>query len=244
MVLPNGQELFSKSEELVSVREFLMKTCDLKEVINLPSGIFTHTSIKTCVFYFVKKREGSEVVDVEIKESKKTHKETSRSYSFVKKHQTKKVDFYDYNPYTNVKNLLVSTTIEELIKNKYSLNYAEYLKDEINKEENFNDEVEIKTLGEVCKFKNGHNITKKDLVNGNIPVVGGGQKPLGYHNESNVPENTILISKDGEYAGFVSKYTTKVYVSNHEIYLENFSKCVIKDYVYYYLKLVLQRENV
>jgi len=50
VVLPDGQDLFSKSNKtLVAVREYLMKTCDLKEIIYLPSGIFTYTSIKTCV---------------------------------------------------------------------------------------------------------------------------------------------------------------------------------------------------
>ena len=58
VVLPDGQDLFSKiNTTLVAIREYLMKTCDLKEIIYLPSGIFTYTSIKTCVFYFVKKRE-------------------------------------------------------------------------------------------------------------------------------------------------------------------------------------------
>ncbi|ADX06104.1 putative type I restriction modification N-6 adenine specific methyltransferase domain protein [Organic Lake phycodnavirus 1] len=56
VVLPDGQDLFSKSNNrLVAIREYLLKTCDLKEIIYLPSGIFTYTSIKTCVFYFVKK---------------------------------------------------------------------------------------------------------------------------------------------------------------------------------------------
>ena len=38
-------------------------------------------------------------------------------------------------------------------------------------------------------------------------------------------ENTILISKDGAYAGFVSKYNKKVFVSNHGIYISE-----IKEY--------------
>ena len=70
VVLPEGQELFSKNGALVAVREFLMKTCDLKEVIYLPSGIFTYTTIKTCVFYFVKKRDEKTVIKTEIKMTK------------------------------------------------------------------------------------------------------------------------------------------------------------------------------
>ena len=166
-----------------------------------------------------------------------THKETDRCYEFSKTHQTKKVKYYDYNPENDVKHLLLEVEIDEVAKNKYSLNYAEYLKE--GTEEEYDEGVIVKTLGEVCEFKNGQNITKEKLTEGIYPVIGGGQKPLGYHNEYNVVENTILISKDGAYAGFISKYNTKVYVSNHGIYISKI-KDINKDYVYYYLKLVLQ----
>ena len=130
VVLPEGQELFSKSKALVAVREYLMKTCDLKEVIYLPAGTFTHTTIKTCVFYFHKKKEGKDVLETKLKHSKTTQKETERLYVFSKTHQTHKVKFYDYNTENYTKHLLLEVTIEDLAKNNYSLNYAEYLKDE------------------------------------------------------------------------------------------------------------------
>ena len=154
VVLPDGQDLFSKTNTtLVAIREYLMKTCDLKEIIYLPSGIFTYTSIKTCVFYFVKKREGTDVLETKIKVSK-TQKETGRDYKFSKTHQTTKVKFYDYNPYEDIKNLLVEVPIEKIVSNSYSLNYAEYMKDE-TEEEQYEEDVVVKTLGEVCKFDIG-----------------------------------------------------------------------------------------
>ena len=102
------------------------------------------------MFYFVKKREGTDVLDVDIKYSKTTQKETTRDYKFSKTHQTTKVKFYDYNPYEEIKNLLVEVPIEEIANNSYSLNYAEYIKDET--EEQYEEGVVVKTLGEVCKF--------------------------------------------------------------------------------------------
>jgi len=154
VVLPDGQDLFSKSNNtLVAIREYLLKTCDLKEIIYLPSGIFTYTSIKTCVFYFVKKREGKDVLETKIKIGK-TQKETGRDYKFSKTHQTTKVKFYDFNPYEDIKNLLVEVPIEKLASNSYSLNYAEYMKDE-TEEEQYEEGVIVKTLGEVCKFDIG-----------------------------------------------------------------------------------------
>ena len=154
VVLPDGQDLFSKTNTtLVAIREYLMKTCDLKEIIYLPSGLFTYTAIKTCVFYFVKKREGTDVLETKINVSK-SQKETGRDYKFSKTHQTTKVKFYDYNPYEDVKNLFVEVPIDKIASNSYSLNYAEYMKDE-TEEEQYEDGVVVKTLGEVCQFDIG-----------------------------------------------------------------------------------------
>jgi hypothetical protein len=72
----------------------------------------------------------------------------------------------------------------------------------------------VKELGEICSFKNGKGIKKDTLVDGEYPVIGGGQKPLGFHNEYNTNENTILCSSSGAYAGFISKYTKKVWASD------------------------------
>jgi type I restriction-modification system DNA methylase subunit len=172
LVLPDGQDLFSKSNKtLVAVREYLMKTCDLKEIIYLPSGIFTYTSIKTCVFYFVKKSEGSDVLKTKIKSSAKTQKENSRAYEFSDLHQTTKVAFYDFNPYEDVKNLLVEVPIEKIVNNSYSLNYAEYMKDE-GEADKYEENVVLKTLGEVCEFQNGYSFKSTNYEKQNATNVG------------------------------------------------------------------------
>lgn len=88
-------------------------------------------------------------------------------------------------------------------------------------------------LGNVCEFKNGKTITKSNLVEGNIPVIGGGQKPMGYHNNSNFDENTILCSSSGSYAGYISKYSTKVWASDCFAILP---KNINNNYLYNYLK--------
>ena len=173
VVLPDGQDLFSKTNTtLVAIREYLMKTCDLKDIYYLPSGIFTNTSIKTCVFYFVKKREGNDVLETKINVSK-TQKETGRDYKFSKTHQTAKVAFYDYNPYEGegVKHLLVEVPIEKIASNSYSLNYAEYMKDDAD-EEQYEEGVVVKTLGEVCNFQNGYSFKSADYEKQNDTNIG------------------------------------------------------------------------
>ena len=411
VVLPDGQDLFSKNNAtLVAIREYLLKTCDLKEIIYLPSGIFENTTIKTCIFYFIKKREGTEVIETKRRVSK-TQKELGRDYKFSKTHQTTSVKFYDCNPDRDVKNPLIEVPIEKLAANSYSLNYAEYMKDDsesieyeegvvvktlgevckiikgekkkskdgkenglyplyycsilgnlyldtydytgegivinktngsgkamvyfgydkynvgettlhfksndsvlytkyvyyylfhniellqkyykganqksiveedlfkikipipslerqkeiveyldfiyekanktsnekiaelkklnefcLNNQKIFGENV-VKTLGEVCEFKNGKGIKKDTLIEGEYPVIGGGQKPMGFHNVYNTEDNTILCSSSGAYAGFISKYDKKVWASDcFSIIPKNNS--INNTYLYYLLKTI------
>lgn len=238
VVLPEGQELFSKSKALVAVREYLMKTCDLKEVIYLPAGTFTHTTIKTCVFYFHKKKEGKDVLETKLKHSKTTQKETERLYVFSKTHQTHKVKFYDYNTENYTKHLLLEVTIEDLAKNNYSLNYAEYLKDEtVN--EIYEDGVVVKTLGEVCKdISTNKNIPSSERINGDYKFFTCSREYTS-HNEYHYEGTYIIHGTRG------STITESVFMTENEKFAIGTSmfisevinkKEVLSKYVYYYLK--------
>jgi type I restriction-modification system DNA methylase subunit len=233
VVLPDGQDLFSKTNKtLIAVRKYLMKTCDLKEIIYLPSGIFTYTSIKTCVFYFVKKSEGTDVLETKIKVSK-TQKETGRDYKFSKTHQTTKVKFYDYNPYEDVKNLLVEVLINKIVDNSYSLNYAEYMKD-VTEEEQYEYGVVVKTLGEVCKFlpKSKRN-AKYGNKEGLYPFFKSSIKVDSYVDEPDYEEESVIIGDGGEPN---INYGVKFSTSNHCYILQNKNKLLLNlKYSYYFL---------
>jgi type I restriction-modification system DNA methylase subunit len=161
VVLPEGQELFSKNNVLVAVRRYLMTTCDLKEVIYLPAGTFTHTSIKTCVFHFHKKKEGKDVMETKVKYSKTTQQETERNYVFHEPHQTSKVGFYDCNPENGVRHLLLEVDIADIANNNYSLNYAEYLRDDTADE--IYEGVVVKTLDQIFHITKGTQQSSKNI---------------------------------------------------------------------------------
>ena len=74
------------------------------------------------------------------------------------------------------------------------------MKDEAE-EEQYKDGIVVKTLGRSCTSKMERQL-KNTLIEGEYPVIGGGQKPMGFHNEYNTNENTILCSSSGAYAGF------------------------------------------
>ena len=240
VVLPDGQDLFSKTNKtLVAVREYLMKTCYLKEIIYLPSGIFTHTSIKTCVFYFVKKREGTDVLKVDIKYSKTTQKETKRNYKFSKTHQTTKVKFYDYNPYEDVKNLLVEVPIEKIASNSYSLNYAEYMKDE-TEEEQYEDNIVVKTLEEICSIDYGTRIVRRNNTEGEYPVFGSGRQMFSTETFNREGFN-VLIGRFALSLECVRIVNQKLFLNDSGLSVKPKTDNVLHKYIAYYL---LENQNI
>ena len=69
-------------------------------------------------------------------------------------------------------------------------------------------------LGQLAEFKRGKTITKKDVIDGDIPVVAGGLEPAYYCNKSNTAERVITISGSGANAGFTRMYFEKVWASD------------------------------
>lgn len=234
VVVSNGKDIDGRNKSLVSIREYLMKTCDLKEVIYLPPGIFTYTNIKTCILYFVKKVEDPFYYkNITIKGRGKTPDRTEEIRYFEDELQTEKVDFYNFNTSDSSKTLLVSVSADRIKNNSYSLKYEDYTK--VEKPKIFNENIKYEKLGDICEFKNGKNLIKKNIIKGEYPVIGGGQSPMGYHNEYNNEENTILCSSSGAYAGFISMYSNKIWASDC-FSIKPKDVNIINKYLYYILK--------
>ena len=230
VVLPDGQDLFSKTNiTLVAIREYLMKTCELKEIIYLPPGIFTYTTIKTCVFYFIKKKEGIDVLETKLKISR-TQK-INREYKFSKIYQTNTIKFYEYKTNEDIKKLLVEVPINEIIENKYSLNYIEYIKDEIN-ELKYNNNIIIKKLNELFIFlpksKRCASYGKKE---GMYPFFKSSMKINSYVDVPDYNEESLIIGTGGT-ANI--KYSKKFSCSTDNFIITIKEKQLIK-YIYYYL---------
>ena len=120
------------------------------------------------------------------------------------------------------------TTNEKIVELKQMSEFC------LNNQRIFGDNV-LKKLGEVCDFQNGRGIKKDTLIEGEYPVIGGGQKPMGFHNQYNTNENTILCSSSGAYAGFISKYNMNVWASDcFKIIPKNGE--IDNNYLYYLLK--------
>ena len=99
--------------------------------------------------------------------------------------------------------------------------------------------VEFRRLGDVSEIKRGTSITKKNIINGNIPVIAGGKKPAYFHNESNRSGQTIVIAGSGAYAGFISWWEKPIFVSDAFTVKPN-NKLLAK-YCFYFLKNIQQQ---
>lgn len=94
--------------------------------------------------------------------------------------------------------------------------------------------VEWKKLGEVCEFERGRTITAKDAVDGDIPVIAGGQTPSYYHNEANREGESITVAGSGAYAGFVSYWNQPIFVS--DAFTVEPKELLSHKYLYHWLK--------
>lgn len=114
-MLLNMESLSSKIYS--DVRQYLLKSCDLHEVIALPANF--RTPSPTCIIYFTKRKRRQDVVKIGI--------ENDRIISFTDKYSTKKVKFFDFNPQTETKNFIKEVLIEEIALNDHCLNHISYL---------------------------------------------------------------------------------------------------------------------
>ena len=90
-------------------------------------------------------------------------------------------------------------------------------------------------LGNVAEFKRGIPITRKDVVEGDVPVVAGGRKPAYFHNKFNREGETIAVAWSGAHAGFVSFWTIPVWLSDSfSIHADD--SILLQKYLYLFLK--------
>ena len=88
-------------------------------------------------------------------------------------------------------------------------------------------------LGLHSIIKRGSTITKKNVIDGNFPVVAGGKEAAYYHNEYNREPPVITVSGSGANAGYVNFWETPIFASDCSTVQEN---DVNIKYLYYFLK--------
>ena len=90
-------------------------------------------------------------------------------------------------------------------------------------------------LGEVCEIRTGKGLTKEDLIDGVVPVIGGGVSPMGYHNVHNKEAYVVVLAQVGANAGNVSRYSVKSWITNNGMTIHPKGKGIANDDILYYL---------
>lgn len=74
--------------------------------------------------------------------------------------------------------------------------------------------MKIYKLWEIAKIQKGTSITKKDIVDWDIPVIAGWQNPAYFTNKSNRNWPVITVSSSWAYAWFVNFFTYPIFASD------------------------------
>lgn len=156
---------------------------------------------------------------------------------FVKDGPTQEIQYLQTKKECDEVTELCEVSHMQLEKNAFSFDFNAYV--EIPSKVF---EVPSFSLSKVCTFNNGKTIKISDMVSGEYPVIGGGKQPKGFHAKYNREENTILCSSSGSYAGYISRYPTKVW-ADYCFSIHVVDKHLLHE-TYLYLYLVYNQELV
>ena len=91
-------------------------------------------------------------------------------------------------------------------------------------------------LGDVSEIRTGKGLTKEDLTGGDIPVIGGGLSPMGYHNIHNRESYIVVVAQVGANAGNISRYPVKSWITNNGMTIHPKDSAITNDVLYFALK--------
>ena len=85
-------------------------------------------------------------------------------------------------------------------------------------------------LGDLISISSGDMLTSSQMKNGKIPVYGG-NGITGYHNVSNIHEETIVIGRVGFYCGSVHLTEKEAWVTDNAFTTSYSKKCLNREYL-------------
>ena len=200
IIIPEGI-IFQTGKAYKELRKQLIEN-GLIGVISLPAGVFNpYSGVKTSVLILDKKKS-KERDSIFFEEVKNDGFDLGAQRNKIDENDLPelclKIKEYDDSIFKVSKIKLLQSGDHSFSSNKYR---------EVDLISSSFDLVNIKDHAE---FERGTSKSKKDLIEGKIPVVAGGMQPAFYCNESNRDKNIITVSSSGANAGFVNFYTQKI----------------------------------
>lgn len=251
IIVPEGI-IFHSSGAYKQLRKMLVED-GLFAVVSLPQGVFNpYAGVKTSILFFdntvAKKTDKILFVRVlndgfdlgaqrrPIDRNDLVRSENEVDAKKVLKGQKNAIETGTKNPWLQENSLFAYEISKEQIAQSgdYNLSAERYRLDNLGEQKN--QKHPLVELGEVCDIKKGTAITKKDVTEGNIPVIAGGQRPAYYHSESNREGKTITVSASGAYAGFVNYFESPIFASDCTTIQSKDENNLLTKFVFAFLK--------
>ena len=222
-VLKEGVFFDGKFKDL---RKNLIENYDVKYVISVPQSDFWNTSTKTSILIF--KNSGKTTSQINFCELKETNKdnviqeinpETNKIISEFKTDEYK---------FTQKGEGYLNVNIDELRVNEYSLNYKNYIKQDIKVNEGF----KVVKLGDICEFINYKSIDETENGIYNYYTCSNNVKKC---NNANINDKCIIIGSRGTISNAIHLENGNFGCGNNMILFKN-NDHLITTYLYYYLK--------
>ena len=212
IILPYDIQLYNReNKDYIYIREFLLKTCDIKDIIYLPIGIF-NIDIKLCILHFIKKRNETFIF-------------TNNKITNI--HQTNNINFYDYNYFNNTKQLLITVSINKITTNQYSFNYIDYIQE---KQILSSEQLIYKTINDIALIQYGNRNNNNNDNNNEKYKIYGNKNNNNISNNYNRDGFNIIITK------YEIKLTNeKIFLNNYGISVKPKSDLILHKYLGYYL---------
>ncbi len=241
VIVPEGI-VFQSANAYKELRKKLVDEKYLYAVVSLPSGIFQpYSGVKTSILFMDRQlaKKTDKVLFVEIQndgfdlgaQRRPIDKnDLPKALELINQWQNSINAQTKFSTDLKMATLVDKSKLEE--NGEYNLTASRY---KVTQDFS-NCKWDMVKLGDVCELKRGTAITKKDIIDGNIPVIAGGQKPAYYHNEHNRIGETITVAGSGAYAGFISYYNTPIFVSDAFTIRSLDEKICSNKYIYNILK--------
>lgn len=238
-VVPEGI-IFQSAAAYRNLRRMMVEDNYLYAVVSLPAGVFNpYSGVKTSVLFFDRQlaKKTDKILFAEVKNDgfdlgaqRRPIKENDlpAALQAIREYQKS----YNKADLKLPDNCLLVEKSRIAGNGDYNLTAGRYKQTA----QVINSKWEMVKLGEVCEIKRGNSLTKKDAVDGDIPVIAGGQQPAYYHNQYNRQGECITVAGSGAYAGYIGYHNTPIFVSDAFTIIPKDSSQLLTKFLYHLLK--------
>ncbi len=216
----------------------ILQRSRVRMLVRLPRGCFApYTEAKTGILYLTDKEAGKTDWFYRI-----TVKDDGYDNKRIPIHGINDLDrilFFDYDS-PDPQNSLHSGLDVDVVYVRNLENENSFLLDAPWKISN---KFKYVKLEKVASLQNGKSITKKDTIEGDIPVIAGGRGTIAYHHgRSNHQGRVFTVSKSGAYSGYVWWHDDPIWASDSiVIWSKDESKYLSR---YLYMCMALKQEEI